>query len=220
MKVEDVEDKLFPIIKVISGVSDVFVNDYDSESMTFCIQIDRDTVSGNLRTISSALRKKLSKLGISAKKGNLLDWEAPRKRKDRWGDIVIDTDYFMVDFVYAYSNLYLQREFMSEYHIFDKYNFLGNNDPDLEKLFRDSHSSFSCVEDHMDYIEGRHEFAGLYDILPIYKFEHSGMHYETTPSCRFDSGLIGLVAIEKVSKINVSDIVSNINDIISADSYA
>lgn len=220
MRIEEVKENLFPIIKSINGVSDVYVNDYDSETMMFCIDIDRDIILKDLRPISGEIRKKLTKLGISSKSGNLLSWEAPRKYKDSWGDMSIETDYFMVDFCYAYTDLNFEREFFNEYHIFDKYDYLGNNDSNLEKIFRDSYDNFSNVHDHVSYMEARFEFADEYNVYPIYKYEHSGIVYEASPSCRWDSGVVGVVAIEKSSKLTVDDIINDINIAIEDYSYA
>ena len=211
MRVEEVKETVFPVLEAIEGVKEVYVNDFNRDSMTFCIEIEDDVLKKNLRTLSTNLRNKLKKLGISKEHGNLLGWEAPVKRKDFFNGLVCDTNYFLVDFCYAYAILNLQREFLEEYHIFDKYNILNKNDSKLEDMFRKSHSKFNCVEDHIEYLENRFEFAGVYNIYPIYKYEHSTIVYEESPSCRWDSGLVGVVAIEKSSKMNVSDIIEMIN---------
>jgi len=211
MTLETFKNNVIPELKELDGIYNVGTNDYDGETIEIYLEVEDATI--DLRPMSGAIKRKLRELGFELKKGNVIEWTSPRKRKDRWGDVIVDTSYYMIDLQYIDTDLQTPTNeyFKDTYYVFDKYDYVGLSDRELENIFRKTFENVNNEEDHMNAIEAK--IPG-YSAYPLWKYEHSGIHYEPFQSCRWDSSLIGCIIIKKDSSKEVQEIISYMNELL------
>ncbi len=210
MNIDTFKDNIPKQLEVIEGVEAAYINDYNSKTVEIIIDMDRKAVKNDLRATSGKIKTMLRKMGFSAKKGTLLEWIAPIKKRDQWGQLIVENSSYYINMAYLYVDLLLPVDdyFKKELYVFDKYDFVGISDNKLKDIFMKTFETSSNQDEHFEKIERR---LPNYNIYPLWKYEHSGINYELSQSCRFDSSLIGCIAIKEDSELTHSEVIQDMN---------
>jgi len=196
----------------INGVDSVSFGDYNAESIEVYVDLDRKTVRGNTRPTGMAIKKALKEIGFT-KSQNILEWVAPVKRKNHYGVLEISTEYFYIDVCYAYVSKEealagITSDFDKDSYVFDTHGY-AISDEKMKELFLSTYKRVNNIDDHIELLEDR---MVDYDVYILYKYEHGNVVYELQRSCRFDSGVAGVIAIKRGSSTTVESVVEGIND--------
>jgi hypothetical protein len=189
----------------LENIESAIVDDYNSEEATILIKVADPKIS--LKKISGQLRSFLNKNGFSTKRGNIIEWIPPQKRTTDFS-IVIDSRYYQIDLAYKYAKKTTPK-FKKDVLVFEKHNYSGKSSKKLEEIFRSTFKNSSNEEEHMEKIE---KVLKGYDVYTLYKYEHSGIVFELSPRCQFDSGVTGCIAIKEGSEITAEDVVIDLNN--------
>ena len=100
--------------------------------------------------------------------------------------------------------------------IFVKNDYVGLNNSEVEEAFMQTLSQASTIQKHEELIE---EMIGEDTFVAhiFFKYEHSGISFEVSPSCQWDSCPIGVALIRKSSDVKIEEAVSFLNDALEDD---
>lgn len=206
MTIEDFEQIIIPQIEKIDGVEFARLNDYNSESLELYIDTEN---KANLKKVTPAIKKVFKDNHIT--EGLVEQWTAPTA-KDEWGNRDDSSYHIDINYDGIAAGISSELEGKEIIAFSKKYPNLPYGNEDLGRLFVSTYDlGFDGPEDHTKYIQEKY-LNNEYDVYPLWIYSHGGEVFELSPSCKWDSGLTGMIAVKKDSETTIEQVMEELED--------